>query len=325
MVTPRSETRVLSAALTVSTLLLVIKFLAYFITLSNTIFSDALESIINVVAGAFALWSMAVALRPRDRSHPYGHGKIEFISSGIEGALIIAAGVSILIKAYADFDTGKVLHKLDTGMILIIISGIANYFLGQGLKRYGKKFNSLILESNGKHLLTDAFSTLAITVGVLFIYFTGIYWLDDAFAAIAGVAIILTGLKIIRKSLAGIMDEMDRATVDELVKFLNEKRKPQWIDFHNLRTQKFGPTIHVDCHVTLPWYWTIQQGHEEIHQIEAQINDALPKSYEFFIHVDSCRTSMCRICSLQCDHRAAPLQEVEPLTADRIVQNKRMA
>ena len=315
--------RMMLYAVLFSAVLMLIKFYAFFITGSNTILSDALESIINVAAGGFALGSLVLSLRPKDNNHPYGHGKIEFISSGAEGTMIIIAGLSIIIKSASSFLEPKTLTSLDTGLLLITISGILNYIVGYGIMKRGQKTHALILEANGKHLMTDAYSTAGIMVGLVLIYATDLFWLDDAFAIVVGIMIIVTGVKIIRKSLAGVMDEADFTVIDELVHHLNIVRKPEWIDIHNLRTIKYGNTIHIDCHATLPWYWTIQQGHSEISRISESMNNHLPRNLEFFIHVDPCKTTMCPKCSLDCSHRKDPFQKLIPWTSELIIENKK--
>jgi divalent metal cation (Fe/Co/Zn/Cd) transporter len=139
-----------------------------------------------------------------------------------------------------------------------------------------------------------------------------------------GILIIVTGIRIIRKSVAGVMDEVDNTMIEQMVSQLEELRKVEWIDVHNLRTIKYGQTIHVDCHLTLPWYWTIARGHEEIHEIEAMMNERFPKSYEFFIHVDSCLPAMCPACEISCDHRKAPFEERIEWTPAKLVQSQRL-
>jgi len=319
----RSEKKMLFFALFFSAGLMIIKFYAFIITSSNTILSDALESIINVTAGAFALWSLMLSLRPKDSSHPYGHGKIEFISSGVEGAMIIAAGISIIVKSFTSIMEPKTLTSLDLGLLLIVVSAILNYLVGYGLMSRGVKSNSLILEANGKHLMTDAYSTAGIVVGLTVIYFTNIFWLDDVFAIVAGAVIIITGSKIIRKSLSGVMDEADFTVIEKLVDHLNKARRPEWVDIHNLRTIKYGRTLHVDCHVTLPWYWTIQEGHKEINQISHLMNENLPHNLEFFIHVDPCDHTMCKGCKLNCNHREHSFKGLLTFTPRQIIKNKK--
>ncbi len=317
------QTSYLKYALIFSSLLMVVKFVAFYITGSNTILSDGLESVINVAAGSFALWSMYLSLQPRDANHPYGHGKIEFLSSGVEGAMIIFAGLGIIIKSGVNILDPKVISSLDTGLILIAITGVLNYLVGYKLKTTGKKENSLILESNGKHLMTDAYSTAGILVGLLVIYLTHIYWLDDLFAIIFGLLIIYTGVKIIRKSIAGVMDEADFVVLKELVRLLNKNRKPEWIDIHNLRTIKYGPVIHVDCHVTLPWYWEIDRGHDEIETISSIINQEFGRKVEFFIHVDPCHYSMCTYCLFEkCPKRKNDFTEAQSWEIEALIMDK---
>lgn len=290
--------------LIISAILLIIKFVAFEITGSYTILSDALESIVNVAAGSFALYSVYLSNQPSDANHPYGHGKIEFLSSGLEGLLIIIAGIGIVFKGIEGFIKPHVIQELDTGILLITFSGIVNWAMGEYLIHFGKKSHSLAMESNGRHLRTDALSTLGILVSLLIIWFTHLDWLDNAFAIIFGIIISFTGIKIIRKSVAGIMDEADVKIINQLVDLLEVSRKDNWIDIHNFRVIKYGRLLHVDCHVTIPWYVTVKEGHAIIDEIERIVNREFVRHVEFFIHIDPCTHSSCAICTVKnCSER----------------------
>jgi cation diffusion facilitator family transporter len=189
--------------------LLVIKFVAYYLTHSVAILTDALESIINVVAGFITLYSLYVAARPRDANHPYGHGKAEFLSAGIEGTLIFLAGIIIIVESVDKLLHPLFIQKLDTGIILVAVSGIINFIAGFIAVQTGKKFHSLGITATGKHLISDSISTGGLIVGLLILYFTKWKWIDSGVAIIFGIVIIVTGIKIIRSSVAGIMDESD--------------------------------------------------------------------------------------------------------------------
>jgi cation diffusion facilitator family transporter len=231
--------------------------------------------------------------------------------------------LGIIIKSGNSILDPKAITSLDTGLILIAITGVLNFMVGYKLQSVGKKQNALILESNGKHLMTDAYSTAGIVVGLVVIYITHIYWLDDFFAIIFGLLIIFTGVKIIRRSIAGVMDEADFAVLKELVRLLNKNRKPEWIDIHNLRTIKYGPIIHVDCHVTLPWYWDINRGHREIETISSIINREFGRKVEFFIHVDPCNESMCGYCLLkECPKRKNNFNRAQSWEIETIITDK---
>jgi cation diffusion facilitator family transporter len=187
-------------------LLLIIKFVAYYLTHSVAILTDALESIVNVVAGFITLYSLYIAARPRDANHPYGHGKAEFLSAGIEGTLIFLAGIFIIIESVDKLLHPLPIQKLDTGIILIAVSGVVNFVAGYIAVRTGKKFNSLGITATGKHLISDSISTAGLIVGLLILFFTKWKWIDSAVAIIFGNVIIFKGIKNIRSSVAGIKD-----------------------------------------------------------------------------------------------------------------------
>lgn len=300
MTSPEKQTiiRYQFAVVIIGAFLVLAKFVAYTLTHSNTIFTDALESIINVVAGVFALYSLYLAAKPKDADHPYGHGKVEFISAGFEGILIATAGVSLIVKSIVDFFDPVELAHLDVGMAIVALSGIINFAMGFFIEKTGKKYHSLTLIADGQHLKTDAYSSVGVIVGLVIILLTGWQVLDSIIAILFGVFIGYTGIKLIRKSIAGIMDEADEKLIEEIIALLNNHRKINWIDIHNLRVIQYGSILHIDCHATLPWYYTLETAHNEIEEIAAIINEKYGRQVEFFIHGDPCLPSSCKICQI---------------------------
>ncbi len=274
------------------------KFAAYFITSSNAIFTDALESIVNVVAGAFGLYSLWLAAQPMDKDHPYGHGKIEFISAGFEGGLIFLAGVAMMSKAAFGFFHPAVIQHIDIGIYLSAGAGLMNFLGGYMLERKGKRTRSLIMIASGKHLKSDAYSSAAMVLGLILMYFTREYWLDNVIALIFGVFIAWMGLRLVRRSVGGVMDEADMELLELLVQTLDTHRRAQWIDLHNMRVIKYGDRIHVDCHVTLPRYFDLEASHAEIEAIEQIVNRESGMQVEFFIHSDPCVPYSCGVCGV---------------------------
>jgi len=305
-------------------LLLFIKFGAYFLTGSNTIFSDALESIINVSAAAFALFSLYFSSRPKDKNHPYGHGKIEFLSAGVEGILIIVAGIGIIYKSAYNLIYPVEIQNLDKGIILIAIAGIVNYIMGYILEKRGTEQKVIVLESGGKHLKTDAYSTLVLLVGLFAIYFLEMPVLDSVFALGFGAYIIFEGYRIIRKSVAGIMDEADFELLGQVIDTLNERRKTQWIDFHNLRIIKYGSVIHVDAHMTVPYYLSVEEGHDEMEIVDGIVKKEFGKSVELFLHLDPCEVSSCAICPVSdCKVRMKDFRGRVEWNLQTVLENKK--
>jgi len=304
--------------------LFVIKVVAWYITKSVAILTDTLESTVNVIAGFIGLYSLHVAAKPKDEDHPYGHGKAEFVSAAVEGTLIFIAGLIIIYTSAESFIHPKKLEKLDYGIILVGITGVINFLVGYFAIRKGRKNNSLALEASGKHLQTDTWSTIGIIIGLLLIIFTGLTWLDSLVAIIFAFIILYTGYKIIRSSLAGIMDEIDKELLSRLVVLLNNNRRINWIDLHNLRVIKYGGQLHIDCHMTVPWYLNVHQAHIEIDALITLIKKEFGDTIEFFVHSDGCLDFSCHICDKQdCYVRKHPFEKKVEWTLKNIISNKK--
>ncbi|WP_153799381.1 cation diffusion facilitator family transporter [Foetidibacter luteolus] len=270
-----------------SVVLFIIKIAGYYITHSLSILSDALESIVNVLAGFIGLYSLYVAAKPRDIDHPYGHGKAEFVSAAAEGGLIMSSGILILYETITNFIERKQIESLDTGLWLVAATAVTNYIAGFICLKIGKRNNSLALQASGKHLQVDTYSTLGIIAGLVIILFTQLYWLDKVIALAMSVIVMYNGYKIIRASLAGIMDEADMQLLNKMVMLLNANRRDNWIDLHNLRVIKYGSLLHVDCHLTVPWNLNVLQAHEEVKALETLVKEEFGDALEMFVHVDA--------------------------------------
>lgn len=295
----RLNIRVQGLILSIGLLILAAKFVAFFITHSNAVLTDALESIVNVVAGALGLFSLVLSAKPSDSNHPYGHGKAEFISAAVEGAMIFIAGGFIITKSIYNLIYPVELHSLNIGLYIIIVGGLVNYVLGIYAARIGQKNDSAALMASGAHLKSDAYSTLGLIVGLVLIILTGRFWLDSLVALFFGLIIVVTGIRILRSSLSGIMDEADVKILEKIIGILNSHRQDEWIDIHNMRVIKYGQQLHIDCHVTLPWYYNVRKAHAEIEEIDELINRNVSKRVEFFIHVDPCTDKSCPHCLLK--------------------------
>lgn len=322
MEAPLVNVRLQAGVLLAGILLMLVKFVAWHLTRSNAVLSDALESIVNVAAGGFALYSLMLAAKPRDREHPYGHGKVEFISAALEGSLVALAGGLIIYRAIEAWLTGVEIHALGIGALLIAGSGAANLALGLVLRKRGRRAHSLTMEAGGVHLLSDAWSSAALVLGLMVIQLTGLLWLDSLFAIGFAIFIIWQGIRMVRRSVGGIMDETDMAVAEELVHIIDANRRPEWIDIHNFRVIKFGSTLHIDCHVTLPWYFTLERAHDEISELDALVNRNSGREVEFFIHMDPCIPTSCPICRIMdCPVREAPFVKRIPWTLATVLAN----
>ncbi|MCF2506139.1 cation diffusion facilitator family transporter [Dyadobacter sp. CY107] len=279
-----------------SILLTGLKFFAYYLTSSNAILSDALESIINVIASGFAFYSIYLSAQPKDRNHPYGHGKIEFFSAGFEGALIMIASLFIIIEAINRIMDPAPIQNLLEGSGFILFTILVNTAIGYKLLVEGKRVNSLALVADGRHLMTDSISSLVLIFSVGLILLTGYVWIDSVASLLFGVFLAYNGFLLVSKSVAGLMDAVDDALLEKVVQTLKSNKKTEWIDVHNLRVQQYGSDLHIDCHLTLPYYWELQKVHETIHNFENILKDSHTGETEIFVHADPCLYQCCYFC-----------------------------
>ena len=324
METARRNIRIQRWVAVLSVCLLVIKLYAYYQTKSVAILSDGLEGIVNVVAGFFGLYSLTLSAKPRDSDHPYGHGKIEFISAGVEGSMIFLAGLFIIYESVISLITGSAIQKLNSGIILIGVTAVINYVAGTVCIRAGKKSHSLALVASGKHLQSDTITTIGVLIGLALIFFTGLLWIDSIVALLFSIWILYTGYSIIRKSIAGIMDESDQKLLSHMVDLLNRNRGENWIDLHNVRFIKYGSKLHLDGHLTIPWYLNVHEAHQEIDVLAKLIRKEFDESLELFVHNDGCQNFSCRICNkAECPVRKHAFQKKVEWTVENIVKDRK--
>ncbi len=307
-----------------SVFLFIIKIFAYYSTHSLAILSDALEGIVNVIAGIIGLYSLYVASKPRDAEHPYGHGKAEFISAAAEGALIFAAGIFVVFETVSNILHQDVLHSLDKGLWLVGSTGLINAIAGGICIKVGNKNNSPALKASGKHLLIDTYSTITIIAGLVLMVQTNIMWLDKAIAFGMSLFIFYNGYKIIRGSLAGIMDEADTDLLNKFVEILNIERTENWIDLHNFRIIKYGSQLHIDCHLTVAWYLNVHEAHDQVDAIKKIFLETFGESLELFVHTDGCQPFSCKVCfNKECKLRQHPFEHKIEWTLENIISNKK--
>ena len=316
------EKNAILISLIVGLLLMIIKFTAYYLTNSKAILTDAAESIVNVVSAAFATYSVYISSRPKDILHPYGYGKVSFFSSGIEGILIVTAGVLMIFPAILSIIDHEEVMAIDNGLYLVALTMLINGGVGYYLLNKGKKTRSIILEADGKHLLTDAISSMALIVGLFIVKFTQSPYVDGILALILAIFIIYSGIKILKKSVDGLMDMLDVETVTHLIEILNKNRRNEWIDVHNFRVQKYGADIHIDCHITLPYYLSLEQAHDQVVLFEDIMHRNYPSEVEVFIHSDPCLPECCHYCQiLDCQVRKEPFTGQIEWTSEKLLQN----
>ncbi len=292
----------------ITAILFLIKIVAWAFTHSVAILTDTLEYTINVVAGFISLYSLYLSAQPKDENHPYGHGKAEFVSAAFEGIMMVVSCFVIVYEAVNNlFFRPHSFHKLDYGIYLVAFTAVINFIAGYYAIRKGKQNNTLTLVATGKHMQSDTYGTLGIIAGLVILYFTGYAWIDSFISIVFAVLIFIAGYKVLRSSIAGIMDEADKELLDEVVKYLNEHRRANWMDIHNLRIIKYGSILHLDCHATIPWYFNINEGHEEVKALEDMIRENFGEHVELFVHTDGCLPISCAICVKQdCTVRQEP-------------------
>ncbi|WP_294187335.1 cation diffusion facilitator family transporter [uncultured Sphingobacterium sp.] len=304
--------------------LMVVKFFAYFLTDSSAIFTDAAESIVNVVASGFAFYSIYLSAQPRDENHPYGHGKVEFFSVFLEGGLIFIAGAIILAKACYNLFFPAALTHLEQGIYLIGITSVINFAVGFYIMKRGRALGSITLVADGKHLQVDAYSTIGLILGLLLMRLTGFQWIDVVISIVLGLFILFNGYKLLRQSIGGLMDESDTALVQDVVEILEHNRKDEWIDVHNLRVQRYGNELHVDCHLTLPSYLDLIQVHDEISAVDKIVNKEMSVRTEFFVHADPCLPQCCQYCQVDnCPIRSEQFRERISWDTENVTRNQK--
>lgn len=294
------------------------KIAAYGLTGSTAVLSDALESVVNVAAAALLAYSIAVAARPADRSHPYGHGKVEFFSAGVEGALIAVAAGVILFEAVRELFRGWEPQRLDLGLGIVAAMAVVNAALGGYLIRVGRRTQSLALVADGRHLLTDVATSAAVVLGLLAVRFTGWWALDPLVAIAVALNIMRTGASLLREAVGGLMDEADSSLLATLSRALEANRRPWWIDVHSLRAWRSGAVSHVDLHLVVPRYYDVERLHRVDEEISAAAAEAGADANEVIIHFDPCRPRQCPECPVDpCPVRGAPFRKRDPLSLER--------
>jgi len=267
----------MTISLLTSVVMLVGKLMAYFLTHSAAILSDAAESVVHGVATGLAAFALWYASRPADVEHPYGHGRIAYFSAGFEGALVFAASIAVLYNAGVGLIRGVELHNLGVGMG--ISGGLAaiNLGLGWGLLRVGRRYNSVVLMANGKHVLSDVWTTAAAIVGVGLVMLTKLTWLDPATGLVLGLYIMASGLGLVRGSFAGLMDEIEPALSERLIRGLRtEMSGGRIVDFHQLRCRRVNDELWVDVHVLVPGELRIDAAHTRVTEVEEAIRRLFP-------------------------------------------------
>jgi cation diffusion facilitator family transporter len=297
---------------------LAIKAAAYFATGSSAILSDALESTVNVIAAGLLLWSVTLAARPADRGHPYGHGKAELFSAAAEGAMIAVAAATILLDAGRALLIGPELHQVNLGLGLICAASATNAALGLYLVAVGRRTESVALVADGRHVLSDVWTSAGVIVGLAAARATGWLWLDPLTAIAVALHLGWVAGSIVWRSAQGLMDSADRATLERIADALEESRTPSWVDVHSLRAWRSGDVHHVDLHLVAPRFFSVEELHRISEALEAGVLERASLGGEVIVHFDPCRPRDCASCAYpECPVRSQPFHKRERFTFER--------
>ncbi len=267
----------LSIAAAIATILL--KTVAWWLTGSVGLLSDALESVVNLAGAVMALAMLSLAATPADEKHAYGHGKAEYFSSAFEGFLILLAALSIGYTAIERLLHPQALQDIGAGLLVSVLASLINWLAARELFKAGAAHNSITLEADAKHLMTDVWTSAGVILAVGLVWLSGWLWLDPLIALAVALNIVWTGWQLLHRSASGLMDESLPQAQIEAIKAVLAKHCGQGIEFHALRTRQAGRQAFISMHVLVPGEWTVQRGHDLLEQIEAEIRAAIPFSH----------------------------------------------
>lgn len=306
----------------ISFVILCSKFVAFYITNSVGILTDAMESIVNVIAGLISWYSLRWASKPKDKEHPFGHGKIELISASIEGLLIAVAGGVIIYEGVQRLFEPVGIEKLNIGIVVVAAAGLINYIMGWYSVRMGKKYQSMALIAGGKHLQSDTYSSIGLIAGLLLLFYTDIAWIDSALALIFGAIIVVTGLSILKKTVANLLDKADNEVLESMARSIKGNRRSDWIDIHNTKIIKSGSYLYIDCDLTLPWFYNIMESHDACDNLKKTLLTTLSDKIQVSIHSDPCEMKYCEHCEMNhCASRKHAFVALEEINISNIVQS----
>ena len=317
----RVRLRAALLSLVVATLILAAKYQAYRMTGSTAVLSDALESIVNVLAAVFALGGLIFAGRPADRNHPYGHGKIEFFSAAFEGGLITFASILIVYEAVRSLVSGPDVRQIGAGLLIVLGSGLVNLALGIYLVRTGRRYVSLTLVADGQHVLADVWTSAGVIVGLGLVQLTGRAWLDPLVALLVALWLMLTGFRLVRHAAGGLLDEEDPLLLKRVLDALQKYVGGGVIRVHHLRAIRSGRFQHVEAHLVVPEFWSVERAHDLSEDVAARVMRDLGAEGEMVFHTDPCHRVYCVTCDLEdCPIRREPFLKLTPLTLEEVVQ-----
>ena len=306
--------------LLVSLFVLGVKFWAYYLTHSQAIFSDAVESIINVGTAMISIWVVHVSAKPADQDHPYGHGKIEYFSSAFEGGMIAVAAVVVAVEAIRTLIRGPEIHQLDQGIGLMVIATLANLALGVYLLKVAKNSKSITLRASGLHVLSDFWTTAGVVVSIGLVLLLKITWIDPVCALVIAVFLAKTGFDLVKQSVSGLLDAEDKEILLSLKEIISADVHPGIIQVHHCRIMRAGSYHHIDAHAVVPEFWNVLEAHKITEEFEQRMIDKYPYDGELHLHMDPCRRAYCSVCDVTtCPIRLSPYIKKLEITLEDLV------
>lgn len=306
-------------SLTVGVPLLATKFVGYKLTHSQAVFSDAMESIVNVIAAAVAIFVVWYSRQPADQDHPYGHGKAEFFSAAFEGGLIAFASLLIAVEAIKALIYGHGVQQTTLGIAITFGTGVGNALLGFYLLKLGRRAQSATIEASGAHVLSDFWSSAGVALGLALVAITKIQWLDPVVALLMSLYLAKTGFGLVTKSFGALLDSEDREILSTFQKIVGRERPSGIIQLHHVRVMRSGSYHHIDAHAVVPEYWDVAEAHEKTDAFEATLMRDYPYDGELHLHVDPCRRAYCRNCDVEgCPIRKHPFEHIRQLTIEEL-------
>lgn len=281
----RSPIRYVWLSIVTSIVVITLKTIAWQMTNSVGLLSDALESLINLFAAVIALIALTIALMPPDKNHPFGHHKAEYFSSVTEGLLILFAAFSIGYAAVVRFLNPQPLESIGMGLLVSLAATLINLIVALTLLKAGKRLRSITLEADGHHLMTDVYTTGGVVLALVLIHFTGWYWLDPLIAMLVAINIIFTGMKLIKRSVAGLMDESLPAVELKKIHAILKRHQNDQVSYHALYTRRASSRDFITFHLLVPGFWNVRRGHELTKAIEHDLTNEFPRS-DIFIHLE---------------------------------------
>ncbi len=283
-----------------------IKLVGYLVTGSAAVLADALESSIHIVTSGFALFAVWLSSLPGDQNHPYGHGKIEYLSAALEGILVLLTGGAIVGVGIKRLIAPVDLPDLEIGAAVELLAAVVAMTAGTLLIRAGRKIESPTIEADGVHIRADAMTSFGGMCGVLLVALTGQVWIDALVAILLGVFLLGSGAAVVRSAVGGLMDEANPRLMQEIAGTMEEVRVAGWITPHAAKVHRLGQAFHLDLHLVFPRYWSLGDAHTASHQMQDSLREKFDDRVEVMIHNEPCVDTNCQFCDVtDCPIRAA--------------------